>query len=259
MKLRHALAGVTIALALAGTAQAGRKCEQRPPQAQAITRGLALAARVEQHLQKSGAQVVFLARMGQDLSEYGQHYSHLGFAYRDGGLWRVAHKLNDCGSDRSAVYRQGIGEFFLDNPFDYEAGIAVPTEQVQARLLAVLRDNQRLGQMHTPAYSMVAYPWSQRYQQSNQWALETLAMAEEPVATDRVRAQAWLKLRGYKPAVLHLSTFKRLGARVTSANIAFDDHPNGQRYRGRIATVTADSVFLWLARSGLASRPTAIR
>ena len=85
------------------------------------------------------------------------------------------------------------------------------------------------------------------------------ARVEEPAAIDRVRAQAWLKLRGYGPAVLHLSTLKRLGARVTSANIAFDDHPDGQRHRGRIATVTADSVFLWLARSGLASRPTAIR
>jgi len=135
----------------------------------------------------------------------------------------------------------------------------VPTPQVQAHLLAVLRDNQRLGQMHTPAYSMVAYPWSQRYQQSNQWALETFAMAEEPAATDRVRAQAWLRLRGYEPATLHLSTFKRLGARVTKANIAFDDHPDAQRYSGRIATVTVDSVFVWLARSGLASRPIAIR
>ena len=259
MNLRHALSGVILTLAIAGTARAGRTCEQRPPDAQVVTRGLAVAARVEQHLQQSGAQVVLLARVGQDLSEYGQHYSHLGFAYRDGDLWRVVHKLNDCGTDHSAVYRQGIGEFFLDNPFDYEAGIVVPNAQVQARLLPVLRDNQRLGQMHTPAYSMVAYPWAQRYQQSNQWALETLAMAEEPAATDRVRAQAWLKLRGYEPAILHLSTFTRLGARVTSANVAFDDHPDGQRYRGRIATVTADSVFLWLARSGMASRPTAIR
>jgi len=55
------------------------------------------------------------------------------------------------------------------------------------------------------------------------------------------------------------STFKRLGALVTAANIAFDDHPDGERYLGRIATATADSVFLWLTQSGLASRPIAIR
>jgi hypothetical protein len=256
--LRHAAAGFALALALA-TANAGQTCEQKAPDAQAVARGLSLASRVEQHLKGTGAQVVLIARVGQDLREYGQRYSHLGFAYLDGDKWRVAHKLNDCGTDHGALYRQGLGEFFLDTPFDYEAGIVVPTPEVQARLLAVLRDNQRLGQMHTPAYSMVAYAWSQQYQQSNQWALETLAMAQEPAATDRVRAQAWLKLHGYEPATLRLSTFKRLGARVTSANVAFDDHPDAQRYSGRIATVTADSVLLWVARSGLGSRPIAIR
>jgi hypothetical protein len=203
--------------------------------------------------------VVLIARVGQDLSEYGLRYSHVGFAYRDGDTWRVAHKLNDCGTDHSAVYRQGLGEFFLDDPFEYEAGIVVLKPEVQAHLLAVLRDNQRLGQMHTAAYSMVAYAWSQQYQQSNQWALETLAMAEEPAAADRVRAQAWLKLHGYEPTTLRLSTFKRLGARVTSANVAFDDHPDHRRYAGRIDTVTVDSVFLWLGRTGLGSRPIAIR
>jgi hypothetical protein len=106
---------------------------------------------------------------------------------------------------------------------------------------------------------MVAHPWAQTYQQSNQWAIETLAMAYEPAASDRRRAQAWLQLQGYRPAVLRLSATQRLGARLTSANVAFDDHPDAQRFAGRIETVTADSVFVWLARSGHGSRPITIR
>ena len=254
------LAGLILALAIAtAPAHAGQTCEQKAPDTQAISRGLGLASRVEQHLKGSGADVVVIARVGQDLREYGQRYSHLGFAYRDGDVWRVVHKLNECGTDTSAIFRQGLGEFFLDDPFDYEAGIVVPKPEVQAHLLAVLRDNGRLSRLHTPDYSMLAYVWSKKYQQSNQWALETLAMAEDADANSRDRAQSWLNLKGYKPATIHLSTFQRLGARVTQANIAFDDHPDKYRYSGRIYTVTADSVFLWLERSGLGSRPIAIR
>jgi hypothetical protein len=43
--------------------------------------------------------------------------------------------------------------------------------------------------------------------------------------------------------VLLLGTLVRFGARVSSANIAFDDHPNDKRFSDRIETATVDSVF----------------
>ena len=222
-----------------------------------------LAQHVAQRLDASGADVVVLARVGQDLRKYGQRYSHMGLAYRDGedptAVWRVVHKLNACGSAQASVYRQGLGEFFLDDLYRYEAAIVVLQPEVQARLLPALRDNARVARLHTPAYSMVAYPWSVRYQQSNQWAIETLASAEEPAANTRERAQAWLKLQGYEPTTLRISALKRLGARVSAANIAFDDHPNDKRFRDRIETVTVDSVFDWLNRSGMGSAVQVIR
>ena len=220
---------------------------------------MALAEHTAQQLDRSGAQVVLLARAGQDLSEYRLRYSHLGFAYRDGERWRVVHKLNACGSALASVYRQGLGEFFLDDLFEYEAAIVVPRADVQAHLLPVLRDNDRVAQLNTTAYNMVAYPWGERYQQSNQWALETLASAQDPAANTRERAQAWLKLKGYEPTTLHISALKRLGARVSAANIAFDDHPNEKRFSDRIETVTVDSVLRWLQRSGLGGTVEVIR
>lgn len=256
--MKRFLAALALALAATG-AQAGRSCENRPPEAANVLRALTLAEHTAQALDASGAQVVLLARAGQDLRRYGLAWSHLGLAYRDGAHWRVAHKLNQCGSASAAVYRQGLGEFFLDDLFDYQAGFVVPTPEVQARLLAALRDNRRLAQLHTPAYSMLAYPWAQKYQQSNQWAIETLAMTQEPDAATRERAQAWLRLKGYQPTTLPLNAFTRLGARATAANIAFDDHPNEKRFTDRIETVTVDSVFAWLNRSGLASPVRVIR
>ncbi len=256
---------VAAALATASlAAHAGRSCEDKPPAVDAIARSMALAERAAKALDQSGAQVVVIARMGQNLSEYNIRYSHLGLAYRDGTTWRIVHKLNQCGSAHAAVYRQGLGEFFLDDLYQYEAAVVIPKPDVQAKLLPMLKDNARLAQLNTPAYSMVAYPWATTYQQSNQWAIETFAMTQEPAAQTRLLytradAQAWLQLQGYQPTTLHISALKRLGGRMTAANIAFDDHPNEKRFSDRIETVTVDSVFAWLNRSGLGGPVQVIR
>jgi hypothetical protein len=257
--IRRALVGAALAVAALG-AQAGRACENKTPSAPTIDRAMTLAEHTATRLNESGAQVVVLARAGQNLGEYGLRYSHLGFAYREGDVWRVVHKLNQCGTARASIYRQGLGEFFLDDLYEYEAALVIPTPQVQAALIDVLRDNTRLATLHTPAYNMVAYPWSQTYQQSNQWALETLAMTQDPMAArSREQAQLWLRVKGYTPSTLHISAFKRLGARLTAANVAFDDHPNEKRFTDRIETVTVDSVFAWLNRSGLGGTVQVIR
>ena len=188
MKGRVAVAAVLLAATLTAavtTAYAGRTCEAKLPEARNVQRGLELAERTARALDASGAQVVVLARAGQDLSKYRLRWSHLGLAYRDGEQWRVLHKLNQCGSASADLYRQGLGEFFLDDPFEYRAALAVLTPELQERLLPLLKDNARAAQLHTPAYSMLAYPWAQTYQQSNQWAIETLAMSQEPTATTR--------------------------------------------------------------------------
>jgi hypothetical protein len=248
-----------LCIAATAPAHAGRSCEPQPPQARNVERAMVLAERTARMLDASGAQVVVLARAGQDLSAYGLRYSHLGLAYRDSGRWRVAHKLNQCGSAVASVYRQGLGEFFLDDLHEYQAGVVVLRADVQAALLPALQDNRRLAQLHTPRYNMVAYPWAQSYQQSNQWAIETLALAMDAHITNRARAQAWLQQQGYQPTTLRLSAFKRLGARMTAANVAFDDHPSDKRFSDRIETVTVDSVFAWLNRSGLGGAVQVVR
>jgi hypothetical protein len=262
--LRRRIATVLVAAAaIPLAAHAGRPCETRPNSVSDVTRGLALAAATAERLDASGAQVVVLARAGQDLSRYGVSWSHFGFAYREGdgprSHWRVVHKLNQCGTASASLYRQGLGEFFLDQPHRYEAAFVELSPEAQSRLLPLLRDNARVDDWHEPRYSMVAYAWATRYQQSNQWALETLAGAMDAGATTRGRAQAWLQLRGYEPTPLRIDPLTRLGGRLTRANIEFDDHPNAKRFSDRIETVTVDSVFAWLRRSGLGEAPVLVR
>lgn len=290
-RLMVRLAAGMLAAAIAGAALAGQACDTTPPDTAAVTRALNLAERVQQSLDATDAQVVIIARAGQDLSKYGLNWSHLAFAYRedmpapaptlsphgarlgminaprtDGypvprphGTWLIAHKLNTCGTAEAAVYRQGLAEFFLDTPFRYEAAYVIPSPEVQGALMQVLANDRRLVQWHSPAYSVVAYPWSTRYQQSNQWALETLAGALDPAANTRARAQAWLQLHDYQPTVLHIDALTRLGGRMTRANVAFDDHPNSKRYSDHIETVTVESMFDWMQRQGIAGPSTTVR
>jgi hypothetical protein len=243
-------------------AHAGRSCEAVPPNAAAIVKGMQLAERTSHQLDASGAQVVVLARAGQDLSKYGLRYSHLGFAYKTSeGPWRVVHKLNQCATAMSDLYRQGLGDFFLDDPWRYETAWVVPAPAVQERLLAVLQaPSDRIARLHVAPYSVVSYAWGRTYQQSNQWAIETLALAMEP-ATIRTReqAQAWLQFKGYEPTTLKLGPLTRLGGRITAANITFDDHPTNKRFSDRIETVTVDSVFDWLPRAGLGAVPVVLK
>ena len=255
--------GALIAVLLVPTlAQAGQDCTARRPDAAAMARDLDLAASVAQQLDerfhRDGVELILLARAGQDLSRHGLRYSHLGIAYRDHaavggrGAWRVVHKLNACGSDRSTLHRQGLAEFFSDGLFRHVAGVAVIDGlPATSRALSTLQDNGLLAQLHEPRYNMVAYPWSGPYQQSNQWALETLAALADPAVTSRHQARSWLRRHGYQAGVVHVTALERLGTRVGTAHISFDDQPFGQRMAGRIETVTVDSMFSWLPGSGL--------
>lgn len=219
---------------------------------QAVVRGLNLASKTMVALDASGAKVVVLARAGQDLTKYNLRYSHIGLAYSTPEGWRVLHKLNACGTNSSNIYEQGLGEFFLDDPWRYEAAWSVPSVLVQDKLHALLGKGMFAASLHQPAYSLVSYVWGTKYQQSNQWAIETLALAMEPMVQTRSQAQAWLQRAKYVPTTLTLRPLTRLGARVSAANVAFDDHPDGKRFSDSIETVTADSVFAWLEREQLA-------
>jgi hypothetical protein len=233
-------------LAAAPLAQAGRPCEERPLSPLSVEAALTLAAETRDKLDSSGAEVVLIARAGQDLSRYGLRYSHLGFAWRDHpkGPWRVVHQLNQCGTASSDIYDEGLGNFFLDDLWRMEATVLIPGAATQRRLASLLVGRGHL-EFHDGRYNMVAYPFATRYQNSNQWALEVLAAAESrdvPVKS-REQAQQWLKLAGYQPSELKIDALTRLGGRLTRANIAFDDHPGELRWSDRIRTVTVDSVF----------------
>ncbi|ASM76656.1 membrane protein [Vitreoscilla filiformis] len=239
-------------------ADAGQHCEQRPLTTQELMQGLTLAEATARALDATGADVVAIARAGQDLRRWGLEWSHMGLAYRVSppngvgqiGVWRVVHKLNQCGTAEAKLYRHGLGEFFMDQPWRYAAAYSVLRPELQQRLLPWLARADVLLDLAQPRYNVLSYPWSQRYQQSNQWVLEVLA-ANHGGQNSRQGAQSVLRAMNYEPGLLNIPAATRLGANLTRANVAFDDQPWSERMAGRIRTITSESVFQWLRQSGL--------
>lgn len=239
------------------SALAGRPCEVKPTTVSTFISAMNLAEKTRLALEESKAQVALIARVGQDLSKYRVRYSHMAYVWRDHpkGRWLVVHQLNQCGTAQSGMYEQGLGNFFLDGMHAYEAMIVIPSPQAQARIVAMLSSDMPL-RLHTPSYNMLSYAFSTRYQNSNQWVLETYAaaVASDVRVSNRREALAWARLAGYSPQTISLPATTRLGARMFSANVAFDDHPMGRRMSGNIDTVTVESVFNFVRRREPESR-----
>jgi hypothetical protein len=257
--LRRALTGAL--LGASALAHAGSACEDKKIDAAAFVKAMQLAENARQALEASGAQVAMIARVGQDLSKYGLRYSHMAYVWRDHprGRWLVVHELNECGTAHSALFNEGLGNFFLDNMFAYESMIVVPGAPAQARLAAMLASNTA-SKLHLARYNMLAFPYSTEYQNSNQWLLETYAAASaaDVRIEDRAQAQAWLKLAGYRPITIEIPALTRLGARMFRANVAFDDQPFDRRMAGHIDTVTVDSVVRFVEQRDADAREISV-
>ena len=255
--MRKALLLLLASLAFfGGHAQAGQTCSEFIPSAETLQNAFRLALKTRDALEASGAEVALIGRVGQDLSKYRLRYSHLGFVWRDHpkGRWLVVHELNQCSTANSDLFNEGLANFFLDDVFAWEAMIVVPGEEMQKKIAASLREGNFV-RLHEPSYNMLAYPFSTRYQNSNQWALEVMAdaMGSGPLS-GRAEAQQWLKASGYAPTTLDIPAMTRLGGRMFRANIAFDDHPSERRWAGKIDTVTVESVFTFITTRDPASK-----
>jgi len=230
------------------------ECMERHPTPAALASMFDVAQRADETLEAlDGVDVVIIARGGQDLSRYGLRHSHLAFAVReDDGSWRAVHLLNHCKSPESSLFHEGLSNFIGETGTHTDLRVGVPTPAVRATLKAMLTaPGIQAKALHEPRYSVVAYPFSVEYQNSNQWVLEVLAAAmaqsrDGTLLVRRAQVQAWLKEQHYQPSSLHIGVGKRLGARFFSANAATTDHPASERISGDYSVVTVESVFDFL-------------
>jgi hypothetical protein len=225
------------------------------PQVESVLDAARLAERTYHVLDKLDHEIVLIARMGQNLSQFGLKYSHLGFAVKGlrRGEWAVVHLLNADDGRRSGIYQEGMVNFFSDTPYRFEAAILTLPESLRTTLRQMLLQHGKA--LHCPRYSLTAYPWDLRVQNSNQWVLEVLANAAIQQATTgdfnatRAHAQEWLQRHHFEPSCLQIGLPTQWAGPLLRDSIRFEDQPEEERRSGRVRTVTVDSVFDWLRGS----------
>lgn len=248
------MAACALAAATALPAMAQAQCAPRYPPPTTVAAMFDMASvTIDTLATQPEVDVAIAARGGQDLSKYGLRHSHLAFLLRnEAGNWEVLHLLNRCKSDHSSLYREGLVNLLGESALSTDLRVGIPTPAVRAVLKTLLTaPADRAQALHQPRYSMLAYPGSNEYQNSNQWILEVTAAAiaqatDDTRLSNRPQTLAWLKQHDFQPSRLQIGIGKRLGARFFAANVAVTDHPARERLSGNYSVVTVESVFDFL-------------
>ena len=244
---------LTPAAAPAGT---GAKCvPERGVDFEKFKKAQSAALGVYEYLDPSDADVALVARVGSDQSNRGILYTHVGLIFRNHpkGPWLFTHLLRDCDSARSELYDEGLFDFFHGSPFSYQALVVVPTREVQDRL-----DEMNRGPMprrlHEPRYNTLANPFRTRFQNSNQWVLEMLAVAMggEGTVASREDAVRVLERTGYEPARMKLKFKERVMIKAGGkTHVSLADHRDSEN-RGKDGGyywVSVESIVRYLERN----------
>jgi hypothetical protein len=224
---------------------AGQPCTTTVAAPQNVERAAYAAAATAEALAKQTHQLALIARIGQDLRDQGLLYSHAGFAVKAADGWRVTHLLNECGSDKGGLHREGLVEFFLDDPISYQSKLVFLKPELEAKVIQALAAHHGKA-VFEPRYSVIARPYSNSRQNSTEWLLEVIAAANSRLPDSRDEAKAVLRAQNYQPDVIHISYPKRIAGGLFKANAVFTDHPISARLSGKYQVSTVRSVFRYL-------------
>lgn len=246
---------VTMAL-LAGCAGTGhsmvsaRFCEQaRIHNATEQDRLLRYAAIVRTELQDSGESVALISRTGINLDRFDIRFSHAGVALRDNAdvTWSVRQLYYACDEGKPLLFDQGIAGFLFnsDEPAVGHVSIILLPPPASKELARTALDRDIALRLLAARYSANAYPFSDRYQNCNQWVIEMLAAAwgHLPDGPDlRARAQTWLRAEGYDPRPLTLDSHPMRFAAQFMPLIHVDDHPDEERFGMKMTLSLPDTI-----------------
>ncbi len=255
-KLLSLLFLTTLLLTNNSAAEGSARCEKEAISSSSFIAASKQSAKLLEELNSSNANVVIVSRVGSDLSKRGLKYTHAGIIWRPSAAdqWKVTHLLNNCGNSTSAIYAQGLLDFFLDDPFNYDSLITIPTKELRGHLLDILSEKS-YSKIFSNEYSMIAYPFSTEFMNSNQFVLETIALAqsrmEGVVLQGRPQAQALLHENGFEGSIIQLRFFEMLFGGLFKENVSFRDHTDKENETGRFEFVSVKSIARYLQKMRL--------
>jgi len=148
---------------------------------------IGLAKKVEKTLASKGARVAIIGRIGRPASEMpeGMHYTHAAFAvYSDittsdnrhvNGYATFNEYQNDEHPDSSSLVQDYPVDFFA-GVSELEAGIIIPSAELQKRLLEVIA-SPTYKALHDPHYSAIANPYTLGRQNCTEFVLDIVNAA----------------------------------------------------------------------------------
>ena len=176
-------------------------------------------------------------------------YAHAGLAYKlPGQSWYIRQSLR---ASDSGLHFQWFGTLhdFVDIPLiDTRIEILVPTIDLQTKLAQALFQEHVGDVLIDPDYNLVAGPFQDREQMSNQYVLEITAAALRPPETPLTRShvQAYLRDQGFRPDVILLGGLRSLAKWDTLIpTVDLSDQPYARKYEiGEMITVRSVRTFL---------------
>ena len=190
--------------------------------------------KVEKVLAAKGARVAIVARKGRPQSEMpeGMHFTHTAFAVAteiptpDGRKVPGYVLYNAYQQDKNPA----VSDLVLDYPVDFfakvfelEAGIIIPSPELQKRLLAVIA-SPTYKALHDPHYSVIANPYTLGRQNCTEFVLDVIISAQ--YQTDDLQ-----KIKAYEKASfvaqkVNVNPFKLMLGSLFSAEVSTSDQPD---------------------------------
>lgn len=208
------------------------------------------AKKVEKTMANKGARVAIVARVGRERSELpeGVNYTHVGIAVYSQISTTDGREIP--GYTMYNLYQRAdapdVSDLIQDYPVDFfggvgvlEAGIIIPTSELQRRLLQVLT-SPTYKDLHNPHYSVIANPFTLDLQNCTEHTLDVITAAI--YQTSDINIIKANEKKYFEPLPVRINPFKLLLGSMLVADVATSDHP------GSPVTTTFTTVGQFLTR-----------
>ena len=215
------------ASALAGMSQAGSETYYTTEEI------LSFSKKVEKTLAQKGARVAIIARVGSSRSNLppGIRFTHTAVA-----VYSQITTEDNRVVPGYAIYNlyqkeqsPDVSELVQDFPVDFfagvevlEAGVIIPTAELQRRLLTIISSSS-YNNLHNPNYSLIANPFTTDYQNCTEFTLDLITAAI--YLTDDIKAIKLNQRAYFRPQPLRVSPVKLALGSMFVADITTSDHP----------------------------------
>ncbi len=253
---QHVSALILVALGfLSGSAMAGgsavSKCGSEKYGEASIR---SFSQRINDRLDKEKVNVAIIARSGRPRAELpkGFSYTHVAFAVfepvrtPEGNVSYTYTVYNlyqgDQGRNDRSYLAQDFTYDFVAGVMESDVAVCVPTEELQRRLLKVIR-SPAYQTVHNPDYNLLTNPWVDRYDNCVTHAVKVCFAA---IYQTDDRARIYENIHAYyRPTHVRLGLFKSIGTAFVADISRKDMDPSG------LQTASYNSLKSFLESNGL--------